>query len=129
VDREGAQEIKLRQDVSAFDIPDVYVRYVGGASHMTPAWYIEEQAAAGWVQEEGEIQWADNITINGTEYLMAEFIGNRYKTFWLFALPEAPDKDYAPAASNYVVFEFEWTDLAGARPLLETVEIDWSAAP
>ncbi|MCL2695583.1 MAG: hypothetical protein FWE69_04590 [Clostridiales bacterium] len=128
VDGEGFQYFDLRQETGAFDVPRLSVRYLGGAA-MSPAWYIEEKASQDWVQEEGEIQWADNITVNGIEYLVAAFAGNRYKTFWLFAVPGVPDKDFNPADSAYLVLEFEWTDLTGAMSLLETVKIDWSAAP
>ena len=129
VDDDGYQFIELRQNTDAFDVPDLFVRYVGGASHMSPAWYIDEKSSEEWVEEYGEIKWAENLTINGIEYLMAEFAGQSYKVFWLFAMPGTPDKDFDTTDSAFLVMEVKWIDIAGIKPLLETVEIDWSAAP
>jgi len=129
VDEEGFQYFDLRQETDAFDMPSLSVRYLGGASHMSPAWYIEDKASRDWVQEHGEIQWTENITVNGIEYLRAEYTGQRYKMFWLLAMPGTPDKAYDPSNSSYLVLEFEWTDLNGAMSLLETAVIDWSTAP
>jgi len=129
VDDEGYQYLELRQNTDAFDVPDLFVRYLGGASHMSPAWFVEDKSSEEWVVDSGEIKWAENLTINGIEYLMAEFTGQSYKVFWLFAMPGTVDKDFDTTDSAFLVMEFKWIDIAGAKPLLETVEIDWSAAP
>ena len=129
VDDEGYQYFELRQNTDAFDVPDLFVRYLGGASHMSPAWFIEDKSSEEWVLDSGEIKWAENLAINGIEYLVAEFAGQSYKVFWLFAMPGTPDKDFDTTDSAFLVMEFKWIDIAGAKPLLETVEIDWSAAP
>ncbi|MCL1830780.1 MAG: hypothetical protein FWG21_05040 [Oscillospiraceae bacterium] len=124
---DGFQFINLKQQTDAFDKPDLLVRYLGPANNYNPAKFIEDEAAKEWVQELGEIQWADNVTVNGIEYLVAEYIGSRYNMFWLFAMPGTPDKDL-DTDDSYLMFNFDWIDLATAMPLLETVEIDWSAA-
>ncbi|MCL2110405.1 hypothetical protein FWH30_02390 [Microgenomates group bacterium] len=127
---EGLQFFDLQQvESNALDVPSLHVRYIGGAAHMTPDWYIEDKSSQDWVQKSGEIRWVNNVTINGIEYLMAEYTGSRYQTFWLLTMPSTPSQDYDTSNSVFLALEFEWIDLAGARQLLETVEIDWSATP
>ena len=126
---DGFQAINLKQESDAFDKPDLLVRYLGHSKNYGPAAFIEQESAKDWVQELGEINWMDNVTANGIEYMMAEYSGSRYKMFWLFAMEGTLDKNLDTNDTSYLVMHFDWIDLESAMPLLETVEIDWSLTP
>ena len=113
IDEETELRLYLRQETDAFDTPAVDMGLSGGES---PKWEIEEYYPSKY---EG-IQRADDVTVNGIEYLMAEDKGNQM--FWLYAMPGALDEDNE---DEYMKIAFSWIDLAGAKPLMETFEINW----
>ena len=129
VDENRAGYLELYQETTAFDKPNLFIRGYGGSEHMTPNWFVEDLADR--YKNHGTVQWAENknITINGNEYLMAEYTGtdkSYYKMFWLFSMPGTPDEDYDPQNIAYIVLAFDWTVLDDAMSILETVEISWS---